>query len=56
LVLGDLRYDREEELGFAEIAITDHPTCPSFVPKWVEPRHDLLEQNSLQMGTSRSQP
>jgi inner membrane protein len=56
LVLGDLRYDREEELGFAEIAITDHPTCPSFVPQWVEPRRDLLGQSSLQMGTSRSQP
>jgi inner membrane protein len=56
MVLGDLRYDREPELGFAEIAITDHPTCPSFVPRWVEPRRDLLEQSALHMGTSRSQP
>lgn len=42
LVLGDLRYDREPELGFAEIVITDPPNCPRFVPNWVEPRRDLL--------------
>lgn len=42
LVLGDLRYDREPELGFAEVVITDRPTCPRFVPNWVEPRRDLL--------------
>lgn len=42
LVLGDLRYDLEPELGFAEIVINDPPSCPPFVPKWREPRHDLL--------------
>lgn len=43
LVLGDLRYDREKELGFAELAITDRPDCPSFVPAWIEPRRALLQ-------------
>ncbi|GFE78071.1 hypothetical protein GCM10011487_00710 [Steroidobacter agaridevorans] len=42
LVLGDLRYDREPELGFAEIVIADPPNCPRLVPNWVEPRRDLL--------------
>lgn len=42
LVLGDLRYDREPELGFAEIVITDRPSCPRLVPNWIEPRRDLL--------------
>jgi inner membrane protein len=42
-VLGDLRYDREKGLGFAEIALHD-PTlaCPRFVPRWQPPRADLL--------------
>ena len=42
LVLGDLRYDLEPELGFAEIVVNDQPRCPPFVPRWREPRHDLL--------------
>lgn len=42
LVLGDLRYDREPELGFAEFEITDRPSCPRFVPNWIEPRRDLF--------------
>jgi inner membrane protein len=42
LVLGDLRYDREPELGFAEFVITDQPNCPRFVPNWIEPRRELL--------------
>jgi len=42
LVLGDLRYDREPELGFAELVITDPPSCPRFVPNWIEPRRDIL--------------
>lgn len=42
LVLGDLRYDREPELGFAELPITDRPSCPRFVPNWIEPRRDLF--------------
>ena len=42
-VVGDLRYDREPELGFAEIEVgpsTDE--CPPFRPPWVPPREDLL--------------
>jgi inner membrane protein len=46
LVLGDLRYDREVELGFSEVAITDGPDCPRFVPQWVPPRQDLLTTES----------
>jgi len=42
LVLGDLRYDREPGLSFAELVIADPPSCPRFVPNWVEPRRDLL--------------
>ncbi|WP_116812141.1 metal-dependent hydrolase [Steroidobacter cummioxidans] len=42
LVLGDLRYDREPELGFAELVMTDQPNCPAFEPNWVEPRRDVL--------------
>ena len=45
LVLGDLRYDFEPELSFAEIAINDDPKCPPFVPSWREPRHDLLSSS-----------
>ena len=51
LVLGDLRYDREKELGFAEIVIDDQPSCPPFVPEWVEPRYDLLEPTSATRAT-----
>lgn len=56
LVLGDLRYDREEDLGFAEIPINEAPSCPRFVPGWIEPRHELLGQGTIQLGTPRSQP
>jgi inner membrane protein len=42
-VLGDLRYDREKELGFAEVALRDPPgPCPQPVPDWQPPRADLL--------------
>ena len=42
-VLGDLRYDREKELGFAEVALRDPPgPCPRWVPDWRPPRADLL--------------
>lgn len=46
VVLGDLRYDRERALGFAEIALTDAPSCPPLVPSWSEPRRDLLSIES----------
>ena len=42
-VLGDLRYDREKALGFAEIELHDPPiACPRLVPDWRPPRSDLL--------------
>ncbi len=43
-VLGDLRYDREKALGFAEVALHDPPgPCPRLVPDWRPPRADLLQ-------------
>jgi inner membrane protein len=42
-IVGDLRYDREEKTGFAEIETPDDSAdCPNHVPPWVEPRRDLL--------------
>jgi inner membrane protein len=41
-VLGDLRYDREPELGFAEIALDySKDACPTHIPPWLPPRSDL---------------
>ncbi|HEX4970854.1 MAG TPA: metal-dependent hydrolase [Steroidobacteraceae bacterium] len=43
-VLGDLRYDREKALGFAEVELHDPPgACPRWVPRWRRPRADLLQ-------------
>jgi inner membrane protein len=43
LVVGDLRYDREPDLGFAELELEDEPaSCPRRVPPWIPPRADLL--------------
>ena len=42
-ILGDLRYDREKALGFAEIELHDPPVaCPRLLPDWRPPRSDLL--------------
>ncbi|PTL82017.1 metal-dependent hydrolase [Vitiosangium sp. GDMCC 1.1324] len=41
-LIGDLRYDREGALGFAELALDDGTACPRFVPPWVPPRGELL--------------
>jgi inner membrane protein len=42
-LVGDLRYDREPELGFAEMEVAAAPQqCPRFIPPWVPPRRDLL--------------
>jgi inner membrane protein len=41
-IFGDLRYDREETLGFAELAVTPDLRCPAFVPGWQPPRSDVL--------------
>jgi inner membrane protein len=41
-IVGDLRYDREPELGFAELELDAAPAaCPRFVPPWIPPRADL---------------
>jgi inner membrane protein len=46
--LGDLRYDREAELGFAEIEIKNEDLdCPTHVPPWLPPREDLLEGDEV---------
>jgi inner membrane protein len=43
-VVGDLRYDREPELGFAEVEVgPSADECPRFRPPWVPPREDLLD-------------
>ena len=42
--MGDLRYDREPELGFAEMELTRQSrACTSTTPPWVEPRRDVME-------------
>jgi len=43
-VIGDLRYDGEHELGFAEIDLTRSSGCPAYVPPWIPPRSDLLQR------------
>lgn len=43
LRVGDLRYDREPELGFAELDLPLKPgRCPESVPPWEPPRHALF--------------
>jgi inner membrane protein len=42
-VIGDLRYDREPELGFAEVGIgTAAERCPRYLPPWLPPRDEWL--------------
>jgi inner membrane protein len=44
-LLGDLRYDREPGLGFAELALPAAPQqCPRNIPPWTPPRSDVLGQ------------
>ncbi len=43
-VIGDLRYDREPGLGFAEIDLARGTRCPAYVPPWTPPREDLLRR------------
>jgi inner membrane protein len=40
LVLGDLRYDNDPSLNFAELPLGG--ACPDVTPPWVPPRADLL--------------
>ncbi|MBK8997727.1 MAG: metal-dependent hydrolase [Myxococcales bacterium] len=43
LVVGDVRFDREPGLGFAELVAERAPRdCPRFVPPWEPPRSDVL--------------
>jgi inner membrane protein len=43
-LVGDLRYDREPELGFAEIEVgPGNDPCLAYRPPWVPPRQDLLD-------------
>lgn len=45
LFLGDLRYDRDPGLDFAEVVGTLRPVrCPVWVPGWLPPREDLLRE------------
>jgi inner membrane protein len=42
-VVGDLRFDREPELAFAEFKVSPgHDDCPGIIPGWVPPRSELL--------------
>ena len=42
-LLGDLRFDRDEDIDFDEFFIQEPPeSCPPWVPNWQPPRHDLL--------------
>ena len=43
--IGDLRFDNERGLSFAEFALDESSRCPAYVPPWVEPRRDLLEED-----------
>jgi inner membrane protein len=41
--IGDLRYDREPEIGFAELELSEHShACAIATPPWVAPRRELL--------------
>jgi inner membrane protein len=43
LVAGDLRYDRDPALDFAELETARSPErCPRHVPSWIPPRQDVL--------------
>jgi inner membrane protein len=45
LFMGDLRYDRDPGLDFAEVVGTLRPArCPVWVPGWLPPRNDLLRE------------
>jgi inner membrane protein len=42
--LGDLRYDRSEDAGFAELEVPSRPSqCPPWIPPWTPPRQDLMD-------------
>lgn len=42
-VIGDLRFDREPDVGFGEVLLpAGEPLCPPHVPSWTPPRNDLF--------------
>ena len=44
---GDLRYDRNPDADFSDLALPAHPEqgpCPSWVPGWREPRAELFSR------------
>lgn len=42
-IVGDLRYDREPQLGFAEVELAEPSrACSGARPPWIEPRRDVL--------------
>ena len=48
VLIGDLRYDRSEDVEFAEIPLdATVPRCPPRVPGWTPPRRDLLDHLRL---------
>ncbi|HMJ12453.1 MAG TPA: metal-dependent hydrolase [Polyangiaceae bacterium] len=46
-IVGDVRYDRNEALDFAEIELDEAAECPRFVPPWLPPRGDIPGLGSL---------
>lgn len=48
-IIGDLRYDREPALGFAEIELAGPQTCPRHSAPWLPPRQDLLDRTRRDM-------
>jgi hypothetical protein len=44
MVVGDLRYDREAVLGFAELEVSRDPpsACPRFIPPWTPWRDGVI--------------
>jgi hypothetical protein len=45
-VIGDLRYDREPSLSFAEFNLVPQlQRCPQHVPPWLPPRGDILGES-----------
>lgn len=41
IVVGDLRFDRNENLNFGKIAFQAGDSCPKNIPSWDAPRRDL---------------
>lgn len=42
-IIGDLRFDREPDLGFGEVLLpNERADCPPYVPSWTPPRSDLF--------------